>query len=92
MRKSKKKSHPGKQQKPHAIDVSLGERIRELRHLREMTQMELAKQVGVRFQQVQKYETGFNRVSASRLYMIAEALDVEVIMEPVVVRDLAYLC
>ena len=40
--------------------------------------MELAKQVEVRFQQPQKYETGFNRVSASRLFMIAEALDVEV--------------
>ena len=78
MRKPKKKSRPGKQQKPHAVDIQVGERIRELRHLREMTQMELAKQVGVRFQQVQKYETGFNRVSASRLYMTAEALDVEV--------------
>ena len=79
MRKPKKKSRPGKQPKPHAIDISVGERIRELRRLREMTQMELAKLVGVRFQQVQKYETGFNRVSASRLYMIAEALDVEVV-------------
>ena len=83
MRKPKKKSRSGKQQKPHAVDVHavdvhVGERIRELRHLRKMTQMELAKQVGVRFQQVQKYETGFNRVSASRLYMIAEVLDVEV--------------
>ena len=79
MRQPKKKSRSGKQQKPHAVDVHVGERIRELRHLRDMTQMELAKQVGVRFQQVQKYETGFNRVSASRLYMIAEALDVEVV-------------
>ena len=40
--------------------------------------MDLAKQVRVRFQQLQKYETGFNRVSASRLYMIAQALEVEV--------------
>ena len=79
MRKLKKKLRPGKQQKPHAIDIHVGERIRGLRLLKEMTQMDLAKQVGVRFQQVQKYETGFNRVSASRLYMIAEALDVEVI-------------
>ena len=78
MRQPKKKSGRGKQANPHAVDVHVGERIRELRHLREMTQMELAKQVGVRFQQVQKYETGFNRVSASRLFMIAEALDVEV--------------
>ena len=40
--------------------------------------MELGERIGVRFQQVQKYETGLNRVSASRLYMIAEALDVKV--------------
>ena len=78
MRQPKKKSRHGKQPKPHAIDVHVGERIRELRHLRDITQMELAKQVEVRFQQPQKYETGFNRVSASRLFMIAEALDVEV--------------
>ena len=78
MRKSKKKSRHGKKAKPHPIDVHVGERIKHFRHLRGMTQIELAKQVGVRFQQIQKYESGSNRVSASRLHMIAEAFDVEI--------------
>jgi transcriptional regulator with XRE-family HTH domain len=43
-----------------------------------MTQQQLAEKVGIKFQQVQKYETGMNRVSASRLYEIAEVLDVPV--------------
>jgi transcriptional regulator with XRE-family HTH domain len=43
-----------------------------------MTQQQLAQQVGIKFQQIQKYETGANRVSASRLWDIADALDVPV--------------
>jgi transcriptional regulator with XRE-family HTH domain len=43
-----------------------------------MTQQQLAQAVGIKFQQIQKYETGANRVSASRLWDIADALDVEV--------------
>jgi transcriptional regulator with XRE-family HTH domain len=43
-----------------------------------MTQQQLAERVGIKFQQIQKYETGANRVSASRLWDIAEALDVPV--------------
>jgi len=43
-----------------------------------MTQQQLAEQVGIKFQQIQKYETGANRVSASRLWDIAETLDVPV--------------
>ena len=43
-----------------------------------MTQQQLAEQVGIKFQQIQKYETGTNRVSASRLWDIADALDVPV--------------
>ena len=43
-----------------------------------MTQQKLADAVGIKFQQIQKYETGMNRVSASRLYDIATALDVPV--------------
>lgn len=43
-----------------------------------MTQQQLADKVGIKFQQIQKYETGMNRVSASRLWDIAEALDVPV--------------
>jgi len=43
-----------------------------------MTQQQLAQLVGIKFQQIQKYETGMNRVSASRLWDIAAALDVPV--------------
>lgn len=43
-----------------------------------MTQQQLAEKVGIKFQQIQKYETGANRVSASRLWDIAKALDVPV--------------
>jgi transcriptional regulator with XRE-family HTH domain len=43
-----------------------------------MTQQQLAERVGIKFQQIQKYETGANRVSASRLWDIADALEVPV--------------
>ena len=77
-KKTKTKVKAKKKLPTHPIDIRVGERIREIRLLRKMSQTELAKQVGVRFQQVQKYETGLNRVAASRLHMIAEALDVKV--------------
>lgn len=63
---------------PHPVDVHVGKRIRHRRWLVGMTQQQLAERVGIKFQQIQKYETGANRVSASRLWDIAEALDVEV--------------
>lgn len=62
----------------HPVDVHVGKRIRHRRWLIGMTQQQLAEQVGIKFQQIQKYETGANRVSASRLWDIAEALDVPV--------------
>jgi transcriptional regulator with XRE-family HTH domain len=43
-----------------------------------MTQQQLAEKVGIKFQQIQKYETGMNRVSASRLFDVAQALSVPV--------------
>ncbi|KKL06911.1 hypothetical protein LCGC14_2591290 [marine sediment metagenome] len=43
-----------------------------------MTQQQLAEKVGIKFQQIQKYETGMNRISASRLWDISEALDVPI--------------
>ena len=54
------------------VDMHVGRRIRHRRWLLGMTQKELADQVGVKFQQIQKYEIGVNRVSASKLWMIAE--------------------
>ena len=59
-------------------DLHVGKRLRRRRRLLGMTQQELASQVGVRFQQIQKYERGSNRVSASRLYDVARVLGVEI--------------
>ncbi len=56
------------------IDLHLGRRLRRRRRLLGLTQQQLAVQVGVRFQQIQKYECGANRISAARLWELAEAL------------------
>ena len=63
---------------PHHVDVHVGKRIRHRRWLVGMTQQQLAESVGIKFQQIQKYETGANRVSASRLWDIAASMDVDV--------------
>jgi transcriptional regulator with XRE-family HTH domain len=60
------------------LDALVGARIRILRKHLDMSQTELANALGVTFQQVQKYENGKNRVSASRLKMVADALNVTV--------------
>lgn len=60
------------------IDVHLGKRLRRRRRLLGLTQQQLACTVGVRFQQIQKYECGANRISASRLWQLSEALEVPV--------------
>ncbi|QBX34706.1 XRE family transcriptional regulator [Paracoccus liaowanqingii] len=62
----------------HSVDVHVGKRIRHRRWMIGMTQQQLADKVGIKFQQIQKYETGMNRVSASRLWDIAQAVDVPV--------------
>ena len=60
------------------IDQHLGNRVRRRRRLLGLTQLQLAEKVGVRFQQVQKYECGANRMSASRVWQLAQALQVPV--------------
>jgi len=60
------------------IDLHVGKRLRRRRRLLGLTQQQLAESVGIRFQQIQKYECGANRVSASRLFELAESLDVPV--------------
>lgn len=62
----------------HLVDVHVGKRIRHRRWMNGTTQQQLAEKVGIKFQQIQKYETGMNRVSASRLWDIARALGVPV--------------
>ncbi len=62
----------------HQIDEHVGRRIRLRRTLLGLTQEQLAAALAISYQQVQKYETGANRVSAGRLYQIAQHLSVEV--------------
>ncbi len=62
----------------HPVDIHVGKRVRHRRWLIGMTQQQLAEKVGIKFQQIQKYETGANRVSASRLWDIADAMEVPV--------------
>ncbi len=63
---------------PHPIDVHVGARVRMRRTLLGMTQSDLGELLGMSFQQVQKYENGKNRISASRLYDLARVFDVSV--------------
>lgn len=63
---------------PHPIDVHVGRRLRARRRLLGLTQETLASAVDIKFQQIQKYESGANRVSASRLWALAKALDAPV--------------
>ena len=62
----------------HPADVHVGKRVRHRRWMVGMTQQQLGDIVGIKFQQIQKYETGMNRISASRLWDIAQALDVSI--------------
>lgn len=64
--------------RPDAIDIAVGEAVRAARQLRGETQSTLAKAIGITFQQVQKYERGANRISASMLTRIANHLNVPV--------------
>ncbi len=62
----------------HPVDVHVGKRIRHRRWMVGMTQQQLGETVGIKFQQIQKYETGMNRVSASRLWDIAQSMEVPI--------------
>ncbi len=60
------------------VDDHVGERIRQRRTMMGLTQEHLASALKISYQQVQKYETGANRVSAGRLYEIAQRLEVDI--------------
>ncbi len=60
------------------VDVFVGQRLRELRMLAGLSQSDVAAALGLTFQQLQKYERGFNRVSASRLFKLAQFFRVPV--------------
>ena len=61
---------------PHPVDVHVGQRLRMRRTLLGMSQEKVAEALGLTFQQLQKYEKGANRVSASRLHELSQILDV----------------
>ena len=63
---------------PAEIDLHLGRRLRRRRRLLGLTQQQLGDRVDIRFQQIQKYECGANRISAARLWELAEALQTPV--------------
>lgn len=64
--------------KPNAVDIHVGNRVRQRRTLLGLSQERLAAALDLTFQQVQKYERGANRIGAGRLYQLARALDVPV--------------
>jgi transcriptional regulator with XRE-family HTH domain len=66
----------GRRERPHEVDVHVGKRLRMRRTLLGLSQGELARSVGLTFQQIQKYERGVNRIGASRLAEFAVALEV----------------
>jgi transcriptional regulator with XRE-family HTH domain len=72
-RAAKKSAFPVR--KPNDVDAHVGSRLRQRRMLLGISQEQLAEMLGLTFQQVQKYERGTNRVSASRLFQLARALD-----------------
>lgn len=63
---------------PHPIDIHVGARIRLRRQLLGMSQKALAEELGITFQQIQKFERGMNRIAAGRLHGAARALDVPI--------------
>lgn len=81
MKREKEQALPNPKPSPRSadpVDAHIGRRLRLRRTVLGVRQDELARAVGITFQQLQKYETGENRVSASRLFQLAEALETTV--------------
>ena len=68
----------GQAKRLSGLEQSFGRKIRGKRKARGWTQKQLANGLGISYQQVQKYETGVNRVSAGRLYQIAQLLSLDI--------------
>ena len=63
---------------PDPVDIHVGQRVRARRKMLGLSQTQLGKELGVTFQQVQKYERGTNRIGSSRLFRMSTTLDVPV--------------
>jgi transcriptional regulator with XRE-family HTH domain len=72
------RSGRGRSKAPHPIDVHVGSRVRLRRNILGLSQEKLGDAIGLTFQQVQKYERGANRISASRLLELSRVLDVPI--------------
>jgi transcriptional regulator with XRE-family HTH domain len=68
----------GKRRQPNSADIQIGKSIRAHRLIVGMSQSDLARKLGVSFQQIQKYEKGVNRVGAGRLPQIAKIFDIPI--------------
>lgn len=64
--------------KARAIDACIGQNIKQARQSRSISQQDLARHLDISYQQVQKYERGNNRISAGRLYQVAQLMDIPV--------------
>jgi len=61
----------------HPVDIHVGRKLKQIRTLRRYSQSDVATQLGLSFQQVQKYEIGSNRIAASRLFELAQIFGIE---------------
>ncbi|MDF1729003.1 MAG: helix-turn-helix transcriptional regulator [Sulfitobacter sp.] len=61
----------------HPVDAHVGQKLKQIRTLRRMSQTDVARQLNLSFQQIQKYEIGSNRIAASRLFELSQILDVQ---------------
>ncbi len=73
-----KKQTDKKKGRANSVDEHVGQRLRQRRSILGISQEKLAEMVGITFQQIQKYENGANRVSASRLFQLSNLLEVPV--------------
>jgi transcriptional regulator with XRE-family HTH domain len=74
----KRSKYAAPDESAHPVDVLVGKRLRMRRVEKSLSQGEVARAVGITFQQIQKYERGTNRISCSRLFELARCLDVPI--------------
>ena len=60
----------------HPVDIHVGRKLKEVRIMRRLSQTDVGRKLNLSFQQIQKYEIGANRIAASRLFELSEALGV----------------
>ena len=78
--KPNKKILPGERgsNQPHLVDIHVGQRVKLRRTLIGLTQAKLGESLGLTFQQIQKYERGANRVSASKLWQLGNVFNIPI--------------